>query len=133
MRILATIAVLALAALAKADIVLDKPAKINITNQKVFSSVITVTNAVAIPAGAKMVWTSFSIDYMPPSYTQAIYRVTYMFQDPVTKTEIPLTRKTESLTESQVSEFATAKNVDFSEMGRGIGFLLNAYLKSRIK
>lgn len=133
MRILATIGVLGLAVLANADIVLDKSAKVNITNQKVVSSVITVTNAVAIPAGAKMVWTSFSIDYTPPAYTQAIYRLTYMFQDPVTKMEIPQTRKTEILTELQASEFASAKNVDFSELGRGIGFLLNAYLKSRIK
>ena len=115
---------------AKADIVLDKPSEIETTVRKPVTTITTETNSVAIPAGSKVVWTDFTISYRPPNYTQAVYRITYMIQDPVTKRDIGRSRKVAVLTEAEVVAFAASKGVDFAAQGAGIGFLLNEYLKT---
>jgi hypothetical protein len=106
---------------AKADVVLS--------NATVQTQVVIATNTMTV-ANAKVIWTGFAINYMPPAYTQAVYLVNYMVRDMTTGREIPGSRGTRRMTESEVSAFAQSKGVDFNGFGQGIGYLLNEYLKT---
>jgi hypothetical protein len=106
---------------AKADVVLS--------NATVQTQVVIATNTMTV-ASAKVIWTGFAINYMPPAYTQAVYLVNYMVRDMTTGREIPGSRGTRRMTESEVSAFAQSKGVDFNGFGQGIGYLLNEYLKT---
>jgi hypothetical protein len=110
---------------ANADIVL--------TNQVVTTTtrpVMTVVTNTMTVTNVKAVWSNFSVNYAPPAYTSCFYSVTYHLQDLKTKREIPGSRATVRLTETQVAVFAASKGIDFSQMGLGIGGLLNEYLKT---
>ena len=106
---------------AKADVVLS--------NATVQTQVVIATNTMTV-ANAKVIWTGFAINYMPPAYTQAVYLVNYMVRDMTTGREIPGSRGTRRMTEAEVSAFAQSKGVDFNGFGQGIGYLLNEYLKT---
>jgi hypothetical protein len=124
-------AVIGLALAVCADIVVTAPSTVTTVVTKPVTAITTETNSIAIPVGAKVVWTQFSISYTPPAFTQAVYSVSYMIQDPVTKREIMGTRKSERLTEKQVAEFAAAKGIDFGQAGLGISALINEWLKTK--
>jgi len=112
---------------ASADIILSNLTEVVTVERKV----ITVTKTNALPvATAKAVWTGFSINYLPPAYTQAVYTVSYMLQDVKTKREVPNSRGVARVMEGEVLTFATAKGLDFQKLGRGIGTLLDEYLKT---
>ena len=106
---------------AKADVVLS--------NATIQTQVVIATNTMTV-ANAKVIWTGFAINYMPPAYTQAVYLVNYMVRDMTTGREIPGSRGTRRMTEAEVSAFAQSKGVDFNGFGQGIGYLLNEYLKT---
>ncbi|MEI6297182.1 MAG: hypothetical protein WCO84_06120 [bacterium] len=106
---------------AKADVVLS--------NATVQTQVVVATNTMTV-ANAKVIWTGFAINYMPPAYTQAVYLVNYVVRDMTTGREIPGSRGTRRMTEAEVAAFAQSKGVDFSGIGQGIGYLLNEYLKT---
>ena len=106
---------------AKADVVLS--------NATVQTQVVIATNTMTV-ANAKVIWTGFAINYMPPAYTQAVYLVNYMVRDMTTGREIPGSRGTRRMTEAEVTAFAQSKGVDFGGFGQGIGYLLNEYLKT---
>ena len=106
---------------AKADVVLS--------NATVQTQVVIATNTMTV-ANAKVIWTGFAINYVPPAYTQAVYLVNYVVRDMTTGREIPGSRGTRRMTEAEVSAFAQSKGVDFSGFGQGIGYLLNEYLKT---
>jgi len=133
MKKLIAASVIGLALVTAADIVLDTSTTISTAIRKPVTTITTVTNSIAVPVGSKMVWTQFSITYAPPAFTQAVYTVSYMIQDPVTKREIMGTRKMERMTEKEVIDFAATKGVDFTQMGQGIGYLLNEYLKTKVQ
>ncbi len=106
---------------AKADIV--------VSNATVKTQVVVATNTITV-ANAKVIWTGFAINYMPPAYTQAVYLVSYVVRDMTTGREIPSSRGTRRMTEAEVTAFAQSKGVDFGGFGQGIGFLLNEFLKT---
>ena len=106
---------------AKADVVLS--------NATVQTQVVVATNTMTV-ANAKVIWTGFAINYMPPAYTQAVYLVNYVVRDMATGREIPGSRGTRRMTEAKVAAFAKSKGVDFNGFGQGIGYLLNEYLKT---
>ena len=91
--------------------------------------VVVSTNTMTV-ASAKVIWTGFAINYVPPAYTQAVYMVNYVVRNMDTGKEIPGSRGTRRMTEAEVTAFAQTKGVDFGGFGQGIGFLLNEYLKS---
>jgi len=108
-------------------------ADIVLTNQVVTTTtrpVMTVVTNTMTVTNVKAVWSNFSINYTPPAYTSCFYSVTYHLQDLKTKREIPGSRTNVQLTEKQVYDFAATKGVDFNQMGQGIGYLLNEYLKT---
>jgi hypothetical protein len=106
---------------AKADVVLS--------NATVQTQVVVATNTMTV-ANAKVIWTGFAINYIPPAYTQAVYLVNYVVRDMTTGREIPGSRGTRRMTEAEVAAFAQSKGVDFGGFGQGIGFLLNEFLKT---
>ena len=106
---------------AKADVVLS--------NATIQTQVVIATNTMTV-ANAKVIWTGFAINYMPPAYTQAVYLVNYMVRDMTKGREIPGSRGTRRMTEAEVAAFAQSKGVDFGGIGQGIGYLLNEYLKT---
>ena len=106
---------------AKADVVLS--------NATVQTQVVIATNTMTV-ANAKVIWTGFAINYIPPAYTQAVYLVNYVVKDMTTGREILGSRGTRRMTETEVTAFAQSKGVDFNGFGQGIGYLLNEYLKS---
>jgi hypothetical protein len=132
MKKLVTLAMLSVACLVTADVVVDKATEITTTIQRPVTTMTSETKKVALPAGAKVVWTQFTIAYTPPAFTQAVYSVSYVIQDPVTKREITGTRNVAKMTEAEVVAFAATKGVDFTQMGGGIGMLLNEYLKTKV-
>ena len=115
--------VLLLTMSAKADVV--------VSNATVQTQVVIATNTMTV-ASAKVIWTGFAINYVPPAYTQAVYMVNYVVRNMDTGKEIPGSRGTRRMTESEVAAFAKTKGVDFGGIGQGIGYLLNEYLKSVI-
>lgn len=124
---------LAISLSAVADVVLDKASDITTVITRPVMSTVSQTNTVSVPVGAKVVWTQFSISYEAPAFTQAVYTVVYMIQDPTTEREIPRSRTVKRMTEKEVSAFALTKGVDFTQMGQGVGYLLNEYLKTQVK
>ena len=106
---------------AKADVVLS--------NATVQTQVVVATNTMTV-ANAKVIWTGFAINYVPPAYTQAVYLVNYVVKDMTTGREILGSRGTRRMTEAEVTAFAQSKGVDFGGFGQGIGYLLNEYLKT---
>ena len=132
MKKLVAIAALAVACMVSADVVVDKATAVTSTIQRPVTTMTNETKTVTVPAGAKIVWTAFSIVYQPPAHTQAVYTVSYMVVDPKTKREIPGTRAFAKMTEAEVVAFAATKGVDFTQMGGGIGMLLNEYLKTKL-
>lgn len=131
MKKLAALAVtLTLALSAPADVTIPGEAKIPVITPVVTT---TMTTNLITAQNVKIVWTAFSINYMPPAYTSCVYTVQYVMQDGATKREIPRTRNIVRLTEAQVTAFALTKGVDFNQMGQGIGFLLNEYLKTLVQ
>lgn len=105
---------------ASADVVLS--------NATIQTQMIIATNTLTV-ANAKVIWTGFAINYIPPAYTQAVYLVNYVVKDMTTGREIPGSRGTRRMTEAEVTAFAQSKGVDFGGFGQGIGYLLNEYLK----
>ena len=108
---------------AKADVVLS--------NATVQTQVVIATNTLTV-ANAKVIWTGFAINYAPPAYTQAVYLVNYVVRDMTTGREIPGSRGTQRMTETEVAAFAQRKGVDFKQVGQGIGYLINEFLKVAI-
>jgi len=108
---------------AKADVVLS--------NATVQTQVVIATNTMTV-ANAKVIWTGFAINYVPPAYTQAVYLVNYVVKDMATGREIPGSRGTQRMTETEVAAFAQRKGVDFKQVGQGIGYLINEFLKVAI-
>ena len=125
MKKLLMIAAIALSMSAKADIVLTNQVVTTVTRPvtTVVTNTMTVTNV-------KAVWTQFSINYAPPTYTSCFFSVTYHLQDLKTKRMVPNSLATVRLTEKQVVDFATAKGFNFGQLGQRIGGLLNEYLKT---
>jgi len=121
---------LSLCLFASADVVVSNLTEVVTTETKVITTV--VTNKLPVVSG-KAVWTSFSIAYMPPAYTQAIYTVGYVLVDTKTKREVPKSKGVQRMTEKEVFAFALTKGVDFNQMGQGIGYLLNEYLKTKFE
>lgn len=119
--------IIALSIQAKADVAVTNLNTFTMTVPQVVTTVSTNTMTVK---DVKIVWTSFTISYSPPAYTQAVYTVSYILQDLKTHREIPRSRGVQRMTEKEVFDFATTKGVDFSQMGQGIGYLLNEYLKT---
>jgi hypothetical protein len=115
---------------AHADIVLSNLTSVVSTETRVIT--VTTTNKLPV-ATAKAVWTAFSIAYIPPAYTQAIYSVSYVLVDTKTKREIPASKGVQRMTEKEVFAFALSKGIDFNQMGQGIGYLLNEYLKTKFE
>jgi hypothetical protein len=112
---------------AGADIVLSNLTEVVTVERKV----VTVTKTNALPvATAKAVWTGFSINYLPPAYTQAVYTVSYMLQDVRTKREVPNSRGVARVSEGEVAALATSKGMDFPKLAQGVGALLDEYLKT---
>jgi hypothetical protein len=105
----------------KADIV--------VSNATVQTQVVVATNTMTV-ANAKVIWTGFAINYVPPAYTQAVYLVNYVVRDMTTGREVPGSRGTRRMTGAEVAAFAQSKGVDFGGIGQGIGYLLNEYLKT---
>jgi hypothetical protein len=132
MKKLVAVAALAVACMVSADVVVDKATDVTTTFQRPVTTMTNETKTVTVPAGAKVVWTAFSIVYQPPAFTQAVYSVSYMIVDPKTKREIMGTRNIAKMTEAEVGAFAATKGVDFTQMGGGIGMLLNEYLKTKL-
>jgi hypothetical protein len=106
---------------AKADVV--------VSNATVQTQVVIATNTMTV-ASAKVIWTGFAINYVPPAYTQAVYMVNYVVRNMDTGKEIPGSRGTRRMTEAEVAAFAQTRGVEFGAIGQGIGYLLNEYLKS---
>jgi hypothetical protein len=104
-------------------------ADITVSNVTVQTQVVVATNTMTV-ASAKVIWTGFAINYVPPAYTQAVYVVNYVVRNMDTGKEIPGSRGTRRMTEAEVAAFAQTKGVDFGGIGQGIGYLLNEYLKS---
>ena len=104
-------------------------ADITVSNVTVRTQVVVATNTMTV-ASAKVIWTGFAINYVPPAYTQAVYVVNYVVRNMDTGKEIPGSRGTRRMTEAEVAAFAQTKGVDFGGIGQGIGYLLNEYLKS---
>jgi hypothetical protein len=104
-------------------------ADITVSNVTVQTQVVVATNTMTV-ASAKVIWTGFAINYVPPAYTQAVYVVNYVVRNMDTGKEIPGSRGTRRMTEAEVAAFAQTKDVDFGGIGQGIGYLLNEYLKS---
>ena len=107
---------------AKADIVMS--------NATIQTQVVVATNTMTV-ASAKVIWTGFAINYVPPAYTQSVYLVNYV-KDMTTGREIPGSRGTQRMTETEVAAFAQRKGVDFKQVGQGIGYLINEFLKVAI-
>jgi hypothetical protein len=114
-----------LSTVAMADVVVS-----NITVTTTVPMIVTNTTQIA---NAKLVWTSFMINYLPPAYTNAVYTISYFAQDPVTKKEIPSTRQTKRMTEKEVVTFAASLGVNFGDAAGGISGLINAWLLSQGK
>lgn len=129
-KLLLMLVPIAIATCGCADIILDKPATVDTVTTRPVA--VVTTNSIAISAGSKVVWTDFSIRYQPPNYSNAVYTVSYMIQDPVTKREIPRTRKTAHLTQAEVVAFATANGIDFNAAGVGIAALIDKWLATVI-
>ena len=108
---------------AKADIV--------VSNATVKTQVVVATNTMTV-ASAKVIWTGFAINYVPPAYTQAVYMVNYVVRNMDTGKEIPGSRGTRRMTEAEVAAFAQSKGADFKQVGQGIGQLINEFLKAAI-
>ena len=106
-------------------------ADITVTNVTFQTQVVVATNVMTV-ASAKVIWTGFAINYVPPVYTQAVYVVNYVVKDMGTGKEIPGNRGTRRMTEAEVASFAQSKGVDFKQAGQGIGHLINEFLKSAI-
>ena len=104
-------------------------ADITVSNVTVRTQVVVATNTMTV-ASAKVIWTGFAINYVPPAYTQAVYVVNYVVRNMDTGKEIPGSRGTRRMTEAEVAAFAQTRGVDFGGIGQGIGYLLNEYLKS---
>ena len=104
-------------------------ADITVSNVTVQTQVVVATNTMTV-ASAKVIWTGFAINYVPPAYTQAVYVVNYVVRNMDTGKEIPGSRGTRRMTEAEVAAFAQTRGVDFGGIGQGIGYLLNEYLKS---
>ena len=118
-RLMMSMLLLTLAA--KADVV--------VSNATVQTQVVIATNTMTV-ASAKVIWTGFAINYVPPAYTQAVYMVNDVVRNMDTGKEIPGSRGTRRMTEAEVTAFAQTKGVDFGGFGQGIGFLLNEFLKT---
>jgi len=118
---------IALSLQAKADLVVTNLNTFTVTSPQVVTTVTTNTMTVK---DVKIVWTSFTISYAPPAYTQAVYTVSYILQDLKTRREIPRSRGVKRMDEREVASFATAKGADFPRLGQGIGSLVNEYLKT---
>jgi hypothetical protein len=104
-------------------------ADIVVSNATVKTQVVVATNTMTV-ANAKVIWTGFAINYMPPAYTQAVYMVSYVVRDMTTGREIPASRGTRRMTEAEVTAFAQSRGFDFGGFGQGIGYLLNEYLRT---
>lgn len=104
-------------------------ADITVSNVTVQTQVVVATNVMTV-ASAKVIWTGFAINYIPPAYTQAVYMVNYVVRNMDTGKEIPGSRGTRRMSEAEVAAFAQSKGVEFGAIGQGIGYLLNEYLKS---
>jgi hypothetical protein len=104
-------------------------ADITVSNVTVQTQVVVATNTMTV-ASAKVIWTGFAINYVPPAYTQSVYVVNYVVRNMDTGKEIPGSRGTRRMTEAEVAAFAQTRGVDFGGIGQGIGYLLNEYLKS---
>jgi hypothetical protein len=111
---------------AEADIVITNLNTVTVTAPQVVTTVTTNTLPVK---NVKVVWTSFSIHYAAPAYTQAVYTVAYVLQDLRTRQEIPRSRGFLRMTESEAAAFAAARGVDFPQLAGNIGDLLNERLK----
>lgn len=104
-------------------------ADVTLQNATIKTQVVISTNTTTV-AAAKVIWTGFSINYVPPAYTQAVYTVTYVVRDMATGRDILGSRATRVMKESEVVAFAATKGLNFGEFGQGIGYLLNEYLKT---
>lgn len=127
MKKLLVLFAIAMSLYSQADVVVSDLSTISISAPKVVTSV--VTNKMAVK-DVKIVWTSFTISYAPPAYTQATYVVSFILKDNKTGREIPNSRGIQKMSEKEVFMFAATKGVDFTQMGQGIGYLLNEYLKT---
>lgn len=112
---------------ANADLVLTNLNTIIVTAPQVVSTVTTNTLPVK---DVKIVWTSFSVHYTPPAYTQAVYTVAYLLQDLRTRQEIPRSRGFLRMSEPDVAALAAAADIDFAQLAGNIGLLINERLKS---
>jgi hypothetical protein len=108
---------------------LSSKADIVLSNATIQTQAVIATNTMTV-ANAKVIWTGFAINYIPPAYTQAVYLVNYVVKDAGTAKEIPGSRGTRRMTEAEVAAFAQSKGVNFGGIGQGIGYLLNEYLKT---
>lgn len=99
----------------------------------IIEPVTTETTNIITHTEAKIVWTSFSIRYSPPSYTNAIYSLIYHLYDTIENKEIPNTRTIKHLKESELAEFMISKGMDISGLQSGVGDLINEYLKEQFK
>jgi hypothetical protein len=106
-------------------------ADITVSNMTVQTQVVVATNTMTV-ASAKVIWTGFAINYVPPAYTQAVYVVNYVVKNTDTGKEIPGSRGTRRMTEAEVATFAQSKGTDFKQVGQGIGHLINEFLKASI-
>ena len=104
-------------------------ADITVSNATVQTQVVIATNTMTV-ASAKVIWTGFAINYVPPAYTQAVYMVNYVVRNMDTGKEIPGSRGTRRMTEAEVTAFAQSRGFDFGGFGQGIGYLLNEYLRT---
>lgn len=120
------IAVSLSAAIAHADVVLPDM-NITFTNTQIKATVVTNT---VTARDINVVWTSLSITYTPPAYTQAVYTVAYHLQDLRTRQEIPRSRGFLRMSESDVAALAAATDIDFAQLAGNIGLLINERLKS---
>ena len=103
-------------------------ADITVSNVTVQTQVVVATNVLTV-SSAKVIWTGFAINYMPPAYTQAVYVVSFVVKDMATGKEVFGSRGTRRMTEAEVAAFAQSRGVEFGGIGRGIGYLLDEYLK----
>lgn len=118
--LLASISFLACAALS--DVIVS-----NITTKTVTPVTIEQTNIVE-HAEVKLVWTSFSVNYIPPHYTQSFYRVSYHMVDTSSKEIIPNSRKTISLKDDEMFTALPGQEDSVMTIWTTVGDLINAFL-----
>lgn len=122
MKKLTLFTMLLFTAFVKADVV--------VTN--VVTTVTIVSSNTVTVANAKYVYTSFSIQYLPPDLTRFKCSLSYFLKDVDTGKEIKGTRKTDVIEDTNLMNFMATNNIPMTKI-IGLGEVIDAYLLKKQK